>query len=110
MRLTPRVILFFIITSLLITATVIILNLLGLRQSEADNKQVLRTYESMNASKDLLSTLLNAETGLTGYLFTHEKKFLQPYEGTPARTNELIALLKKTVTDPEQQYRLDTLN
>src|SRR5262245_29270203 len=58
----------------------------------------------------LRATLLDAETGLRGYLFTGATDFLRPYErGRIEWRQQLDQVRRLTADNPEQQGRLQVL-
>jgi signal transduction histidine kinase/CHASE3 domain sensor protein len=71
---------------------------------------VQHTHDVIDASSDLLTAMLDAETGQRGYLITHDTAFLAPYRGAPARADSAMQRLRALTGDnPKQQRRLDTL-
>jgi len=65
-----------------------------IREAEA---AVVRSYEASYQIRQVLVQLLNAETGVRGYLLTHQEDFLDPYRdarrGMPAHFATLESLL-----------------
>lgn len=49
-------------------------------KTQSAAEQVLRSREQLGTLANLLSTVLDAETGQRGYLLTGEPRYLQPYE------------------------------
>jgi PAS domain S-box-containing protein len=72
-----------------------------------DAAWVTRTHEVRNLTAEVLLTLVDAETGQRGFLFTGQDYFLQPYNAALARLDERLAMLQgKTEDNPRQQDRL----
>ena len=71
---------------------------------------VIHSYVVLNNTETLKAELTAAETGMRGYLITHDTRFLKPYNtaltAVPALCNELKIL---TADNNEQQTRIDTL-
>ena len=71
---------------------------------------VIHSYVVLNNTETLKAELTAAETGMRGYLITHDTRFLKPYntalKEVPALCNELKIL---TADNNEQQIRIDTL-
>src|SRR5262249_38669932 len=71
---------------------------------------VLHSRVVLNNSTQLLTALLDAETGQRGYIITHDSALLAPYFGTRHRADSLLEVLRGLTGDnPAQQARLDTL-
>ena len=69
------------------------------------------TYKVLQTSKDLLSTLKDAETSQRGYIITATESFLVPYELSIKRCASLFIQLKSlTIDNVSQQKRCDALN
>jgi signal transduction histidine kinase/CHASE3 domain sensor protein len=71
---------------------------------------VLHSRNVLDASTNLLTALLDAETGQRGYVITHDPVLLEPYFGAEARADTMLGRLRELTRDnPVQQLRLDTL-
>src|SRR4051812_18206126 len=82
----------------------------ALRRELMLRDRVLHTRDVMDASSDLLTSLLSAESGQRGYLLTHDTTFLAPYQGAPQRAERALTRLDVLTRDnPLQQRRLDTI-
>ena len=57
----------------------------------AINTEIVHRQEAEARLIELLSTLIDAETGQRGFLLTHDEQYLQPYRSAPARLNDLLA-------------------
>ena len=71
----------------------------------------LRHTDEVRVKVALLgATLLDAETGLRGYLFTGKTSFLAPYDGAREKWRRQLDEVRALTSDnPEQQARLHTL-
>ncbi len=49
------------------------------QESQTLNQRIESAYIQSHTSQELLTTLLNAETGVRGYALTREDRFLEPY-------------------------------
>ncbi len=98
------------LTALLLVAP---LYYLSQRRSEESNAQVRHTFLVENGIQQVLVSLLNAETGVRGYLATGRDDFLDPYRearqtlsGSVAR---LISLVRNNPSQVEQARRVESL-
>jgi len=81
-----------------------IVGLLDVIQVRVHTQEVLLNLE------DLMTALVNAETGQRGYIITGEESYLEPYQtGTTAVGNAVENLRKLVVVNPDQQARLATI-
>ncbi|RMZ59849.1 response regulator [Chryseobacterium nematophagum] len=80
-------------------------------QNQMQNKENLSTSRrSITAVKDILVTLLDAETGARGYQLTGKKSFLEPYNHSVDEFPEVIRQAKLLdITDQEQLQRIKDL-
>lgn len=81
-----------------------------MRRSVNETNSIARTYTIINQLEALKGEVTEAETGVRGYVITHDDRFLEPYNSAlvniPATYNELKRLAGN---DPRQQSKLDTL-
>jgi signal transduction histidine kinase len=79
----------------------------GLQQQDQRASQwVNHTNEVRLAIKTVTVDLVNAETGVRGYLLIHQADFLQPYQEAQAATTKDIRLLADLVRDnPPEEAR-----
>jgi methyl-accepting chemotaxis protein len=76
----------------------------GLLENE---RLVSHTYEVRIALADLISGLVNAETGQRGYIITQSESYLAPYQTALRQIKGTFANLQRlTADDPIQQRRL----
>jgi signal transduction histidine kinase/CHASE3 domain sensor protein len=87
-----------------------VLSYAALRRELVLRDLVLHTHDVMDASSDLLTALLTAETAQRGYLLTHDSAYLVPYNGAPQQVDRALRRLQGLTRDNvAQQSRLDTL-
>jgi PAS domain S-box-containing protein len=80
------------------------------RQTFAAASWVAHTHEVLTSLENVLSDLVDTETGARGYLLTGDARFLEPYEhGTRALPAHLDATRRLTADNPAQQQRLQAL-
>ncbi|MDQ8052458.1 MAG: response regulator [Pedobacter sp.] len=83
----------------------------SIRNLIKSSDQVAHSNEVINGVDNLISYLKDAETGQRGYLLTNNKVFLDPYNGTREKVDNLYNKLRKlTVDNKFQQTRLIELN
>ncbi|MCH7678092.1 CHASE3 domain-containing protein [candidate division KSB1 bacterium] len=86
-----------------VIAVVIYLNVNSLIDSA---KWVSHTNEVMAEGNDLITQLVNMETGVRGFLVTGKDEFLEPYVAGLAKFEKDISGLKQTVNDNPAQVAL----
>ncbi|MCP4041147.1 MAG: methyl-accepting chemotaxis protein [Gammaproteobacteria bacterium] len=70
--------------------------------------QVEHTHDVLNEASAIISSAVDMETGMRGYLLAGKDGFLTPYSGGEKATYDRLAVLKKTVSDnPPQVARLE---
>lgn len=68
------------------------------------------TQEVLGSSKEVLTQLLNAETGQRGYLITGQDRYKEPYNRAIASMGRVMNNLRQLVSDnPAQVARVDSL-
>lgn len=67
---------------------------------------VSHTHGVIAKANDILSSAVDMETGMRGYLLAGKENFLDPYKGGGAKFDKLIAELSETVSDNPAQVRL----
>jgi len=71
------------------------------------NKWVEHTYDVLEEAASVVSSAVDMETGMRGYLLAGKEGFLDPYKGGEKSTYAQITKLKETVSDnPTQVGRL----
>lgn len=80
---------------------------LSMNQVVETNQWVDHTYKVIGDIRLLEKTLVDAETGQRGYLYTGDELFLGTYNSALGNIDEVFAELKELTSDnPEQQDRL----
>lgn len=75
-------------------------------QFRDNNKWVIHTYKVIGEAQNLLSSAIDMETGMRGFLLAGKDSFLEPYENGWRRFNRISSELKNTVSDNPAQVRL----
>jgi signal transduction histidine kinase/DNA-binding response OmpR family regulator len=82
----------------------------SLAEREATAVSVTHTMEVLESAQQLLTSLMNAETGQRGFLLTNEDRYLAPYSEARIALGERIRDLKSLTADnAEQRARLEEL-
>jgi signal transduction histidine kinase/CheY-like chemotaxis protein len=80
------------------------------RAAEAE-KSVNRTIEIRQLARDLLTIVLNAETGIRGFLLSGDETFLDTYQSAPRQVSGTIERLTALTSDnPVQQQSLKAIS
>ncbi len=93
-------------------ATLVLLVIVGaigvmaIRSLTESNKWVAHTYEVIAEAQQILSTAVDMETGMRGYLLAGKDDFLHPYTQGKENFYKQIATLSETVGDNPAQVRL----
>ena len=81
------------------------------RQYDRAIKQTAQTREIVDSVDQLLSDLLDAESGQRGYLLTGEDRYLEPYDrASRAIANDLSAIASRLAARPNQTPNIARLN
>jgi PAS domain S-box-containing protein len=82
----------------------------GFRQVQRNARRVDRSDQVIAHANNLIKLMVDEETGLRGFLLTHDPTFLQPYhEATQELEPEFKTLFDLMRRDPEQTARLQRL-
>jgi len=74
------------------------------------NQRVSHTLQVIGTLQDLLSTIVDAESGQRGYILTGQLEFLEPYQQGNQTIDELFEQLRTLTLDNSSQLaRIDTL-
>lgn len=73
--------------------------LIVVRGADAQLTDVARTYEIRRQARELIQTLVDAESGQRGYLLTQDEAYLVPYEEAVASISATYAGLLELVND-----------
>ncbi len=77
---------------------------------DEDARGAAHTREVLDLNGDVLRTLVDAETGMRGFVITGKDEYLQPYEDAAHRLDGLLARLDENTADnPGQQDRVQRL-
>lgn len=85
-----------------ITVPVITLIIIGIQAydsiaaSQGQTTLVVRTHETINSLKDVLISLINAETGQRGYVITGNRSYLDPYNSAIADLGTKLSSLHES--------------
>jgi methyl-accepting chemotaxis protein len=75
-----------------------------------NNGWTVHTYQVMDQAKALVSTMVDAETGVRGFLVGGTDNFLEPYRNAEQAFNEALKDTKELTSDnPTQQRRLEQI-
>lgn len=79
--------------------------LMILRSVDAQMQDIESTYEVRSLARDLVRTILDAETGQRGYLLTQDDDYLEPYRAAVANLDRVYRNLSDLIGDDEAQRR-----
>lgn len=100
-----------LIVGVVLAAGTALLSTVSTREISAASVQVTRTQENLLEINQLLSSLIDAETGQRGYILTGLESYLDPYTRASARLDEQLAQLHQRFADkPEQAATLDRID
>lgn len=68
-----------VVISLILLITSSVASYISIHKQMENRKELLKNKESISLAKDILNTLLNAETGNRGYQLTGREDFLEPF-------------------------------
>jgi len=77
-----------------------------LKTLQENRRRVIHTYRVIQQANDILTSAVDMETGMRGYLLAGRQTFLEPYERGAQQFFELTAQLKTTVSDNPPQVKL----
>ncbi|NJM76071.1 MAG: hypothetical protein HC852_10105 [Acaryochloridaceae cyanobacterium RU_4_10] len=77
----------------------------NLLQYQSRAERVTHTYQVIDTSEELLSTLKDAETGKRGYLLAGKVEYLQPYQDSLPKIRVLLKRLKQLTLDNASQQK-----
>lgn len=105
-RLLVRLLALPILTVALLALTLVY----GFRQVQRNARRVDRSDQVIAHANNLIKLMVDEETGLRGFLLTHDTTFLQPYhEAAQNLDPEFKTLFDLKQRDPEQTARLQRL-
>ena len=78
------------------------------RTLSESNRWIAHTYKVIAELRGLEKTLVDAETGQRGFIYTNQPRYLEPYDAALETLDESFSELKILIADnPEQLERLD---
>jgi signal transduction histidine kinase len=98
--------LFAFFGSAALVLTIAILPSSRLKAEKESSARLTQLRENIDVTTSVLNALVNAETGVRGYLLTREKSYLEPYE---LGRKQLDEALPKLVAIPGHQKEIETL-
>ncbi|WP_225032252.1 methyl-accepting chemotaxis protein [Paraburkholderia sp. XV] len=91
----------------LVGSAISLVNFLKLNQANGWN---VHSYQVLRANDDMLTNLVNMETGVRGFVVSGEERFLEPYAaGRKQFANSFDLARSLTADNAAQQQRLETL-
>ncbi len=91
----------------LVGSAISLVNFLKLNQANGWN---VHSYQVLRANDDMLTNLVNMETGVRGFVVSGEERFLEPYAaGRKQFANSFDVARSLTADNAAQQQRLETL-
>ncbi len=96
--------------SVLLVLLVGVLSYKSIHQLESDSTMVEHTQKVIKTSTNLLQMMIDAETGMRGYVATNDKVYLDPYNEALPKINADLEQLRTLISDTSKQIkRLDSL-
>lgn len=96
--------------SIILVFIVGILSYRSIKQLQNNQNEVEHSQQIVTTSHDVLQYLIDAETGMRGYVATNKPKFLDPYNAALPRINQSLNKLQVlTEQDFDQQKNINTL-
>ncbi|MGL1890104.1 MAG: methyl-accepting chemotaxis protein [Spirochaetaceae bacterium] len=96
------------IATIVIFLTVCVVIFITMGKLEENQGWVSHTYEVIGQGEELLSFMVDQETGMRGFLATGNEDYLEPYTNGKIGFQKLMELLKEEVSDNKVQ--VDRLN
>lgn len=107
--LTPGLLAGFILTVVVLVVTLAV-ELANLRNVYVTNEAVEHTQSVELALQQILTTMVDAETGERGFIITGETSYLEPFNrARHAISGQMSELRELTADDPQHQADLDRL-
>lgn len=86
----------------------------GNHQRQNLEADIQRKFKMVRAMSDVLNVMVNAETGMRGYLLTKRENFLEPYnqakQNLPNELNEMRALAEAEPGEKPRLKKLEQIN
>lgn len=100
-----------ILGNLIILATLIVISTFVSLNVKDNSKWVEHTYQVIEQGNVLVSSLVDMETGVRGFLITGKDEYLDPYNNGKRQFEDVLSNLKQKVSDnPEQVGRLNDVH
>ena len=97
--------------SVILVLIVGILSYKSINQLESDSNMVEHTQKVIKTSTNLLQLMIDAETGMRGFVATNKEVFLNPYKAAlPYIKKDVEQLRELTPDNPTQVRRVDSLS
>jgi len=97
--------------SIILVLVVGVLSIKSINQLESDTLLVEHSQQVIYKSGDLLQLMIDAETGMRGFVATDKRIFLDPYNAAlPNIANDVNDLNTLTIDEPEQLKRVQRLS
>ena len=78
----------------------------GYQQTSKSLSELTYTYDTRTETSTLLRDMLDAETGLRGYLLTHDAQYLQPYSNAISHIHQSLEVIRQQVDNTPQKLAL----
>jgi len=101
---TKTIIAYLLMIVVAATSSAVVLRVLAI--GTAANDQVTHIGRNIAAAEALLETVVDAETGVRGYLITGDVKFLEPYTAGISRFPQILRDIEARGVPPAQADRL----
>jgi len=99
------------ITSIILVLVVGVLSYRSINTFRQDTDYVDHTQQVIKTSGNLLQSMIDAETGMRGYVATEKPAFLDPYNAAIPNIGKDINTLKQLISDnPIEVRRVDSIN
>lgn len=87
-----------------------VVSFLGVQSLVGNQRSVTHTHTVISELKDILTELVNAETGQRGFIITGEERYLEPYDTAVVDfRGEVDGVAELTSDNPAQQARIAEL-
>ena len=96
--------------SIILVFLVAVFSFRSITQLEQDQAKVEQSEVLIHTSRDILQNLIDAETGMRGFVAMDKPAFLDPYKAAlPLIRNNVAKLKELAPNNPYQQKDLDSL-
>lgn len=99
-----------IVLSLVLVVAAAVASLFIVQGVDLQMRDVQHTYEVRRQARELIQSIVDAETGQRGYLLTQDEAYLEPYRGAIASIDATYnKLLEMTADTPDQKLRISSV-